>query len=126
METVADIMNPKLLYVRDEDRLTLVRRKILQFGVTAVPVLDEGHRPIGVVSLRDCAGDEEPRMSSPAKTVRVDATIAEGARALADANVHQLVVVDDHGIAVGMVSALDFVRAFVERPARHPAAFDRY
>jgi CBS-domain-containing membrane protein len=126
METVADIMNPKLLYVRDEDRLTLVRRKILQFGVTAVPVLDDTHRPIGVVSLRDCATDEEPRMSSPAKTVRVDATIAEGARALADANVHHLVVVDERGIAVGMVSALDFVRAFVDLPARHPEAFDRY
>jgi CBS-domain-containing membrane protein len=126
MDTVADIMNPKLLYVSDEDRLTLVRRKILQFGVTAVPVLDAEHRPIGVVSLRDCAGDEEPKMSSPAKSVRAGATIAEGARALADANVHHLVVVDDHGVAVGMVSALDFVRAFVERPARHPAAFDRY
>ena len=65
-------------------------------------------------------------MSSPAKTVRAGATIVEGARALADANVHHLVVIDDRGIAVGMVSALDFVRAFVERPARHPAQFDRY
>jgi CBS-domain-containing membrane protein len=126
MVTVADIMNPKLLYVRDEDRLTLVRRKILQFGVTAVPVLDEGHRPVGVVSLRDCVTEEEPKMSSPAKTVRAGATIVEGGRALADANVHHLVVVDDRGVAVGMVSALDLVRAFVERPARHPASFDHY
>ena len=126
METVADIMNPKLLYVRDGDRLTLVRRKILQFGVTAVPVLDEAHRPVGVVSLRDCATGDEPQMSSPAKTVRARATIAEGARAMADANVHHLVVVDDDGVAVGMVSAIDFVRAFVEHPSRHPEAFARY
>jgi CBS-domain-containing membrane protein len=126
MSTVGEIMNPKLLYVLDGDRLSLVRGKILQFGVTAVPVLDEGHRPIGVISLRDCAAEDEPKMTSPAKTVRAGATIAEGARALADANVHHLVVVDEHGVAVGMVSALDFVRAFVERPSRHPAAFDRY
>jgi CBS-domain-containing membrane protein len=126
MVTIADIMNPKLLYVRDEDRLTLVRGKILQFGVTAVPVLDEDHRPVGVVSLRDCVRNEEPKMTSPAKTVRAGATIEEGARALADANVHHLVVIDDHGVAVGMVSALDFVRAFVERPSQHPAAFERY
>jgi CBS-domain-containing membrane protein len=126
MDTVADIMNAKLLYVRDDDRLSLVRRIILQFGVTAVPVLDEAHRPVGVVSLRDCTLDAEPKMSSPAKTVRADATIAEGARALADADVHHLVVVDERGVAVGMVSAVDFVRAFAERPSRHPAAFDRY
>jgi CBS-domain-containing membrane protein len=126
MDTVAAIMNAKLLYVRDDDRLSLVRRKILQFGVTAVAVLDEAHRPVGVVSLRDCAVEGEPKMSSPAKTVRADATIAEGARALADADVHHLVVVDERGVAVGMVSAIDFVRAFAERPSRHPAAFDRY
>ena len=126
MDTVADIMNPKLLYVRDDDRLTLVRRKILEFGVTAVPVLDETHRPVGVVSLRDCLTNGEPTMTSPAKTVRAGATIAEGARLLADANVHHLVVVDDAGVALGMVSALDFVRAFVARPSQHPPAFARY
>ncbi len=127
MSTVAEIMNPKLLYVRDGDRLTLVRSQILRFGVTAVPVLDEDHRPVGVVSLRDVTTEgEEIKMSSPAKTVRDSATIEDGARALADADVHHLVVVDERGVAVGMVSALDFVRAFVERPTRHPAAFDRY
>lgn len=127
MSTVAEIMNPKLLYVRDGDRLSLVRSQILRFGVTAVPVLDEDHRPIGVVSLRDVTTEgEEIKMSSPAKTVRDSATIEDGARALADADVHHLVVVDERGVAVGMVSALDFVRAFVERPTRHPAAFDRY
>lgn len=127
MPTIADIMNPKLLYVLDGDRLSTVRAQILRFGVTAVPVLDEAHRPIGVVSLRDIsADDDEVKVSSPAKTVRDRATIEEGARALADADVHHLVVVDEHGVAVGMVSALDFVRAFIDRPARHPAAFERY
>jgi CBS-domain-containing membrane protein len=126
MATVADIMNPKVLYVREEDRLSLVRRVILQFGVSAVPVLDADHRPVGVVSLRDIAEGSEPNMSSPAKTVREDASLAEGARALADADVHHLVVVDEHGVAVGMVSAIDFVRAFAERPSRHPPMFARY
>jgi len=125
MSTVADIMNPKLLYIREGDRHSLVRAKILQFGVTAIAVLDFEHRPVGVISLRDCF-DDEPKMSAPAKTVRAGATLAEGARALADANVHHLVVVDDAGLAVGMVSALDFLRAYVERPSEHPAAFARY
>jgi CBS-domain-containing membrane protein len=127
MATVAEIMNPKLLYVRDGDRLSLVHSQILRFGVTAVPILDETHRPVGVVSLRDLSPDEDQvRVSSPANTVRDTASIEEGARALADADVHHLVVVDRDGVAVGMVSALDFVRAFVAQPPRHPAAFERY
>jgi CBS domain-containing protein len=51
--TVADIMNPKLLYIREGDRRSMARGQILRFGVTAVPVLDDGHRPVGIVSLRD-------------------------------------------------------------------------
>lgn len=125
--TVADIMNPKLLYVRDGDTLSLARAQILRFGVTAVPVLDEDHRPVGMVSLRDVDADGRvTHVSTPVKTVLDSASIEEGARTLADAEVHHLVVVDRRGIAVGIVSAVDFVRAFVARPVEHPAAFSGY
>src|SRR5262245_31322457 len=69
--TVANIMNPKLLYIREGDRLALARAQILKFGVTAVPVLDEAHRPVGLVSLRDLQG-EDPQLSaySPVCIVR--------------------------------------------------------
>ena len=61
-----DIMNAKLLYIGQGDRLSLARRHILQFGVTAVPVLDETHRPVGVVSLRDLQrGDDELQLRAP-------------------------------------------------------------
>lgn len=120
-------MNPKLLYIEEGDRLSLARAQMLKFGVTAVPVLDSAHRPIGVVSLRDLARDDgHVSATEPAKTIRDDASLEEGARAIAELNLHHLVVVDDHGIAVGMVSALDFVRAMVGHSAQHPAAFDRY
>jgi CBS domain-containing protein len=123
---VTDIMNPKLLYIREGDRLTMARSKIIEFGVTAIPVLDENHRPVGVVSLRDLdrIGHVEP--SSPVYVVRDDATIEEGARILLDSGMHHLVVVDGDGIAIGMVSAIDFVRAFSGRPTTHPVAFSAY
>lgn len=123
---VADIMNPKLLYIREGDRLTMARSKIIEFGITAVPILDEQHRPVGVVSLRDLdqIGHVEP--TSPVSIVRCDATLDEGAKTLADSGVHHLVVVDEEGVAVGMVSAVDFVRAFVGRATTHPAAFAGY
>ncbi len=125
---VADIMNSKLLYIQEGDRLSLARGQILKFGVTAVPVLDDAHRPVGVVSLRDLVHDDTHlvQASSPVRTVRSAASLEEGARMLVEVGVHHLVVVDDHGVAVGMVSALDFVRAFIGAPAHHPAAFERY
>lgn len=123
---VADIMNPKLLYIREGDRLTMARSKIIEFGVTAIPVLDDSHRPVGVVSLRDLdrIGHVEP--SSPVFVVKSEATIEEGARILIDSGMHHLVVVDEDGVAVGMVSAIDFVRAFSGRPTTHPVAFAAY
>lgn len=127
-KTVADIMNPKLLYIRDGDRVALARRHIIDFGITAVPVLDETHRPVGVVSLRDLAGDEGDRFQPTGEvaTVRASASIDEGAKKLAESDYHHLVVVDEKGVAVGMVSSLDFVRALVGLPPRHPEKFERY
>lgn len=127
-KTVADIMNHKLLYIRDGDRVALARRHIIDFGITAVPVLDETHRPVGVVSLRDLAGNEGDRFepSGKVETVKASATIEDGARQLAESDYHHLVVVDDKGVAVGMVSSLDFVRALVGLPPRHPHKFERF
>ncbi len=124
--TVRDIMNPKLLYVREGDRMTLVRSHIVKFGVTGVPVLDEWHRPVGFVSLRDIGLDGDPdriRISSPVVTARDTDSIDLAAKKLAESDCHHLVVVDAKGEAVGMVSAIDFLRALTGTPARHPARF---
>lgn len=127
-KTVADIMNAKLLYIRDGDRVALARRHIIDFGITAVPVLDETHRPVGVVSLRDLAGNEGDHFqpSGKVETVKASATIEEGAKRLAESEYHHLVVVDDKGVAVGMVSSLDFVRALIGLEPRHPDKFERF
>ncbi len=67
---VDTIMNHRLLYVQEGDRMTLVRAQIIRFGVSGVPVLDENHRPVGFVSLRDLDGEAEPvRVSSPVMTI---------------------------------------------------------
>lgn len=123
--TVADIMNAKLLYLREGDRLTLARSKILELGITAVPILDDAHRPVGVVSLRDLHRDPVV-VSTPVHTVPASTSVFDAARALGRLDVHHLVVVDARGVAVGMVSAVDIVRDLAGLEPRHPAAFDRY
>lgn len=122
--TVGNIMNRKLLYLREGDRLTLARSKILELGITAVPILDDAHRPVGVVTLREL--QHEPVVASTTiHTVNAAASILEGARILARNDLHHLVVVDSEGIAVGMVSAVDFVRELAGLAPHHPAGFDQ-
>lgn len=124
-KTVRDIMNAKLLYISQGERPSLARRHILSFGITCVPVLDETHRPVGVVSLRDLQRtDDEPQPNSIVATVKDTDTIEEGAKKLAATDYHHLVVVDAKGVAVGMVSSGDFMRALLGLEPRHPKAFD--
>jgi CBS domain-containing protein len=120
--SVRDHMNPKVLYLREGDHLELVLRPMLQFGVTAVPLLDGEHRPVGLVSLRDLFPGEHhsPR---PAFLLLDSTSVHKAARALGKASVHHAVVVDAAGRAVGMISALDLLRALVGLPADHPATF---
>jgi CBS-domain-containing membrane protein len=114
--TVRDFMTPKLVYVRDDTRPQVALHPILEMGITAVPVLDGEHRPVGVISLRDLVenprGDIRP-MSKPALLIQATASIESAARMLSEAEEHHLVVVDAGGHAVGMLSSLDVVRAFL-------------
>jgi CBS-domain-containing membrane protein len=125
-KTVRDIMNAKVLYISQGERPSLARRHILTFGVTAVPVLDETHRPVGVVSLRDLQShDDEAGMQTIVVTVKDTDSVEDGARKLAETEHHHLVVVDAKGVAVGMVSSMDFLRALLGLEPRHPKAFDK-
>jgi CBS-domain-containing membrane protein len=119
--TVSEFMSRELLYLEAGSRLDLAKAPILDFGVTAVPVLDEDHRPIGVVSLRDLVRADRPaQMSSPARSILAEAPLEQAARILAEESLHHLVVVDATGRAVGMLSALDVLRALVGLPAAAP------
>jgi CBS domain-containing protein len=122
-------MNRELLAVRADtparDALSLLQ----SFGVGAAPVLDEQRRPLGVVSLRDLierGGIAQDRMTAPAVCVSTSAPVEQAARQLARTEMHHLVVVDGSGVAVGMLSSLDALRAVVGVPTRHPAAFPHW
>jgi CBS domain-containing protein len=130
--TVADVMNPELFSLRASDSAESALAGILALGITAAPVLDPDGRPLGVVSLRDLVGGRREgsiagaRMTSPAAVVRARATIAEAAQLVGTTGYRHLVVVNEDGRAVGMVSAVDLIRGLVGLPATHPAAFPHF
>jgi len=123
--TAQDIMNRELLSVTADSRADETLEMILEYGITAVPVLDADGRPVGVTSLRDLArmGPSKAPMTKPATTVAANASIESVAETMATTNRHHLVVVGSDGKAVGMVSTLDVIRAMLGRPATHPSTF---
>jgi CBS-domain-containing membrane protein len=124
--TVREFMNSQMVYINDRTRPEIALQSILDFGITAVPVLDDDERPVGVVSLRDLVNPrkEGMRVTESVATVGVGEPIEVAARRLAEAGVHHLVVLDVAGRAVGMLSAVDIVRALMGLQPKHPQAID--
>ncbi|MHC3469855.1 CBS domain-containing protein [Streptomyces sp. 7R007] len=115
-------------------------RAIQERKVSALPVVDRAGRVVGVVSEADMLPKEEFRdsdpdrytqlrrlsdlakagsvtagelMTSPALTVRADATLAQAAREMARARVKRLPVVDEEGRLEGIVSRADLLKVFL-------------
>jgi CBS domain-containing protein len=109
--------------------------------ISSVPVVDAGHRVLGVVSEADlvakygrrssgqpklwtigrrqrskaAATTAEGLMTSPAITITTDAHIVTAARRMSDHKVKRLPVVDTDGRLVGIISRHDLVGVFVRR-----------
>jgi CBS domain-containing protein len=126
---IREIMNRELVVVVAETPVEAIRELLRTFAIAAVPVVDDARHPIGMVtaeSVLDDGGTAGARMSRPAMCVEGSTSVSEAARRLALADAHHLVVVDGAGVAVGIVSALDLLRALLGIPAHHPAAFPHW
>lgn len=125
--TIDEIMNREVFGIPPDELAEDALQNILALGVTGAPVLDEAGKPLGMTSFRDLltrrGATVADRMTRPAVTIRTGASIREAAAGMADSGVHRLIVVDDAGLCVGVLSLLDVVRGLVGVPASHPPAF---
>lgn len=128
---VADVMTLDPVVVHVYTPIEKAARLLSANSITGLPVIDDGGALVGVISQTDlvavmespvgrliraepsglCVGE---LMSSPAVTVPLTAPLVEAARVMLDSRVHRLVAVDDAGHAVGVLSAIDFVRLYAE------------
>ncbi|WP_314174507.1 CBS domain-containing protein [Streptomyces winkii] len=117
-----------------------ITRKMREWQVSAVPVLEADGRVIGVVSEADLLAKEEYRdgapvlgeprermeqlrksgaltagelMTTPAVSVHEDAPLAEAARIMAHMRVKRLPVVDGEGRLRGIASRVDLLKVFL-------------
>jgi len=126
MPTVGDYMNPRLVYLREGDRPEVALRPMLDFGIHAVPILDDDHRPVGMVTLGDLIDRDGDLPKREPMTIREDASVDEAARLMTSDDIHHLVVVDEHGHAIGNLSTLDVVRGLIAATPRHPEAIAQF
>ncbi|MET7440577.1 MULTISPECIES: CBS domain-containing protein [unclassified Streptomyces] len=137
---VSDVMTHTVAAVGRGAEFKEIVRMMRDWQVSALPVLEGENRVVGVVSEADLLPKEEFRdsdpdrdtqlhrlsdlakagaltagelMTSPALTVRADATLAQAARTMARARVKRLPVVDGLGTLEGVVSRSDLLKVFL-------------
>jgi CBS domain-containing protein len=138
--TVGDVMTHTVATVERGAEFKDIVRALHERGVSALPVVDRSGRIVGIVSEADLLPKEEFRdsdpdrhtqlqrltdiakagsvtagelMTSPALTVRANATLAQAARTMARAKVKRLPVVDDEDRLLGIVSRVDLLKVFL-------------
>jgi CBS domain-containing protein len=138
---VSDVMTENVFTVTADTPLKVVATRMLEYGVSGMPVVAEEDRVVGVVSETDILfkerlaperhgvvdwlvhyGEDPPQakldartagdaMTTPAVTIASGRSVADAAALMLDVRVDRLPVVDS-GRLVGIVTRTDLVRAF--------------
>ncbi|MGH2652411.1 MAG: CBS domain-containing protein, partial [Actinomycetota bacterium] len=145
--TVMDVMTRTVVTIDGSAPFKEVVRLMDEFRVSALPVVDEGRRVIGIVSQADLLWKEEQParrtgrplfegrrrraghkkaaasvaaqlMTTPVVTIERDASVAEAARLMNEKRVKRLPVVDAEGRIVGIVSRADLLQVFLRPDVR--------
>ncbi len=141
--TVAELMTRDVVRARRDMPFKEIVKLLADSDVTAVPVVDDLDRPMGVVSeadlLRKSSAQADPSgrtpiphleawerakaegaraeelMSAPAVCARPEWTVVETARLMSVQNIKRLPVVDETDRLLGIVSRGDLLRIFLRR-----------
>ncbi|MGW5470060.1 CBS domain-containing protein [Streptomyces chartreusis] len=137
---VSDVMTRTVVAVESGVTFKNIVKAMHRWNVSALPVVDEGQRVLGVVSQADLmlkegfhgggisrsaglglvsdhakaeARTAEELMTAPAITVVEDDTLAHAARTMAYYGVKRLPVIDDQGVLQGIVGPSDLLKVFL-------------
>lgn len=143
-QKIKNVMSTHVAAVRTDTPFKEVARILERRDVSAVPVVDDGGRVLGVVSEADLLvkqGTQDPMhsrsplarllnrraarliaattaaqlMTAPAITINAETTVARAARLLTRKNIKRLPVVDAEGTLLGIVSRKDLLTVFLRK-----------
>ncbi|MFC8872895.1 CBS domain-containing protein [Streptomyces sp. NPDC057148] len=139
-QKVSDLMSDAVVRAQPGTPFKEIAHLLQEYDITAVPVVDEEDRPVGVVSEADLlrkmwggepdappgdgvvsrptdakasATDAAGLMTSPAVCAREDWSVVDAARVMARHGIKRLLVVDEAGRLIGVVSRSDLLRVFL-------------
>ncbi|MET7519309.1 CBS domain-containing protein [Streptomyces sp. NPDC005480] len=120
--SVADLMTPSAITVQRGTAFQEVARLLNEFGITALPVVDDAGHPVGVVSEADLlqrhgSGTDtaDDLMTSPAITAHPAWSVVRAARLMRKNKIKRLPVIDDGNHVIGVVSRSDLIQLFLRR-----------
>lgn len=143
---VKDVMIRSVVAVGQDAPFKRVVELLHMYGISALPVVDDDNRVVGVVTEDDLlvkegldedgspsrgfavGGQRRERtkadalvageaMTSPAVTIRPEASLSEAARLLHSRHLKRLPVVDEQGLLLGIVGRADLLRVFLRSDA---------
>lgn len=127
--SVGEVMTPAPYCLQEDATLACAVRVLGDLKLSGAPVLNERGAVVGVISTSDLLGPVEHLFagrlaatelrqltvgdlaSRPAVTIRVDEPLVEGCRQMGRTGFHRLVVVDEGGVPVGMLTSWDAAAA---------------
>jgi CBS domain-containing protein len=140
---VSDLMTRDVVRTGRDTPFKEIAKLLMEYDITALPVVDDADRPVGVVSEADLLRKEaqqpdpagllpaahtqhadrakaeaitaEGLMTSPAVVSHPEWSVVEAAREMESHHVKRLPVVDDSGRLVGVISRADLLRVFLRR-----------
>ena len=127
---VGNLMSLDPIVIGSDQPAAEAERLLKTYRVGGLPVVDQDEL-VGVISQADLmvarssemigANWQRMRvrhlMTSPAVTIHATATLAHAAKLMIQRHIHRLVVVDDDGEPIGVLTTLDLLRALTEDPA---------
>jgi CBS domain-containing protein len=128
---VADLMTLDPVVIRSDAPLEDAAHLLSQRSVSGLPVVDPSGGLVGVISQTDLVALEDSGMgrvirgrpsglrvgevmSAPPITIPLAGSLREAAQEMIRSRVHRLVVTDDAGHPIGVLSATDFVELYAE------------
>lgn len=128
---VADVMTIDPVVVAVDASIEDAAHLLQANSISGLPVVDPLGALVGVISQTDIVRVIDSPigrlirtqasglrvgelMSSPAITVLMTGSLRDAARKMVDSRVHRLVATDDAGRPVGVLSAIDLVKLFLE------------
>lgn len=122
---ISSMMTKQTVSVAMDESITQVENVLRSNNLSAVPVLERPNGAVlGIISLRDLAHFHFEKKDGDAVhaweicsykplEVKPDALASEVARMMLSRGVHHILVTENRAV-VGIVSALDFVRQFID------------